>query len=257
MKLYRDGRRRGPPGPGLRRQRLWLHRRLLGAGFVLIPLLGTQRPDPAGHRRAVVAAGLLRARPDRFRVLAPAGAALFALLAFLTPASTAPSSPASATACCGTRGLEQTVTILQGSQQRRMFLNGWQGQRHAGNGAVPPGRAAGAAPSRPIGAAPRQRDVLVIGRAGHAGAARAFPNTPWTWWSSRPAWCAGRATSTTSTGVVTSRGAPAHGRRAQLPDLTSKRYDVVMADVIRPQQPGARLYSWSTTPGPAASRRTG
>jgi spermidine synthase len=224
------------------------------AGFVLIPLLGTQRSlillATAG---AVVAAGLLRAAaPDRFRVLAPAGAALFALLAFLTPSIYGP-----VFARFGDRvlwyeeGLEQTVTILQGPEQRRMFLNGWHQandtpgmvQFHSLLGELP----VLLQPGQP-GAAPRQRDVLVIGLGGGAtaGAAAAFPNTSLDVVELSASVVRGaRYFDHVNGGVVTSpavRLRTDDGRNYLA--LTSKRYDVVMADVIRPQHAGsAALYS--------------
>ena len=87
-----------------------------------------------------------------------------------------------------------------------------------------------------------QRDVLVIGlgRAPPPPFA-AFPNTSLDVVELSASVVRGaRYFDHVNGGGHLPRGAPAHGRRAQLPGLTSKRYDVVMADVIRPRTPGAR-----------------
>ncbi len=223
------------------------------AGFVLIPLLGTQRSlILLAMGSAVVAAGLLRAAaPARFRVLAPAGAGLTLLLALLTP-----NMYGAIFARFGDpvlwyeEGLEQTVTILQSPTERRMFLNGWHQandspgmvQFHSLLGELPmlvqPARA---------GAIPK-RDVLVIGLGGGAtaGAAAAFPGASLDVVELSGSVLRGaRYFDHVNGGVV---GAPNvrlrtdDGRNFLL--LTERTYDVVMADVIRPQHAGsAALYS--------------
>ena len=162
------------------------------AGFVLIPLLGTERSlILLATLGAVVSGGLLRAAaPRAFRVLAPAGAVLFAALVWLTPGIyRAVFSRFGDPVLWYEEGLEQTVTILQGPTERRMFLNGWHQandsrgmvQFHSLLGELPvllqPAPGAGALPTpAPAGG---DREVLVIGLGGGAtaGAAAAFPRT--------------------------------------------------------------------------------
>ena len=231
------------------------------AGFVLIPLLGTERSlILLATVGAVVSGGLLRAAaPRAFRVLAPAGAVLFAALVWLTPGIyRAVFSRFGDPVLWYEEGLEQTVTILQGPTERRMFLNGWHQandsrgmvQFHSLLGELPvllqPAPGAAAPPAAPP--AGGDREVLVIGLGGGAtaGAAAAFPRT--------------RLDVVELSGSVV-RGARffdhVNGRVVAAPNvrvrtddgrnyllLTARRYDVVMADVIRPQHAGsAALYS--------------
>ena len=231
------------------------------AGFVLIPLLGTERSlILLATLGAVVSAGLLRAAaPRTFRVLAPAGAVLFAALVWLTPGIyRAVFSRFGDPVLWYEEGLEQTVTILQGPTERRMFLNGWHQandsrgmvQFHSLLGELPvllqPAPGAGAPPApAPAGG---DREVLVIGLGGGAtaGAAAAFPRTHLDVVELSGSVVRGaRFFDHVNGGVVAApnvRVRTDDGRNYLL--LTARRYDVVMADVIRPQHAGsAALYS--------------
>jgi spermidine synthase len=229
------------------------------AGFVLIPLLGTERSlILLATVGAVVAGGLLRAAaPRAFRVLAPAGAVLFAALVWLTPGIyRAVFARFGDPVMWYEEGLEQTVTVLQGPAERRMFLNGWH-QANDSPGMVQFHSLLGELPvllQPPPSGAPGgvsgdgEREVLVIGLGGGAtaGAAAAFPRTRLEVVELSGSVIRGaRFFDHVNGGVVTApnvRLRTDDGRNYLL--LTGRRFDVVMADVIRPQHAGsAALYS--------------
>ncbi|HEX2035708.1 MAG TPA: fused MFS/spermidine synthase [Chloroflexota bacterium] len=226
------------------------------AGFLLIPLLGTQTSLVLlALASVVVAGGLLRAAtPRRFAVLAPIGALLALGAAIPTPnVYTAVFSHFGDPVLWYREGLEQTVTILQGPQERRMFLNGWHQandtpgmvQFHSQLGELP--MLLQPAPPAAEGA-PAERSVLVIGLGGGAtaGAAAAHAGARLEVVELSGSVVEGaRFFDHVNGGVV---GAPNvsirtdDGRNYLL--LTDRRFDVIMADVIRPQHAGsAALYS--------------
>jgi spermidine synthase len=225
------------------------------AGFVLIPLLGTQRSLALlAALNALVAAGLLRyAWPRGFRVAAPAGLLLAAGAALLTP-----DMYAAVFARFGDpvlwyeEGLEQTVTILQGPSLRRMFLNGWH-QADDSDGTVRFHALIGHLPmllqpeTQPASGRP-DRDVLVIGLGGGvtAGAASAYDGAHLDVVELSGSVIRGaRFFSHVNRNVVAApnvRYRTDDGRNYLL--LTDKKYDAIMADVVQPQHAGsAALYS--------------
>jgi spermidine synthase len=149
-------------------------------------------------------------------------------------------------------GLEQTVTVLEGNGVRRMYLNGWHQANdtpamvnfHALIGHLPmlvqpAGRGAG-----PGG----ERQVLVVGLGGGAtaGAASVYDRVRLTVVELSPSVVSGaRFFSHVNHNVVDApnvRVLTDDGRNYLL--LTDQKYDVIMADAIRPHAAGsAALYS--------------
>jgi spermidine synthase len=223
------------------------------AGFILIPLLGTQRSlILLAALNTLIALGLLRAAwPSGFRWAAPAGLALAAGAALLTPDMyTAVFARFGDPVLWYEEGLEQTVTILQGPTIRRMFLNGWhqaddsQGtvEFHALIGHLPMLLEPEAQP------APSERQVLVIGLGGGvtAGAASAYDGAQLEVVELSGSVVRGAAYfSTVNNGVVTAPNVHYRtddGRNYLL--LTDRKFDAIMADVVQPQHAGsAALYS--------------
>jgi spermidine synthase len=223
------------------------------AGFVLIPLLGTQRSVLLlAALNALVAVGLLRyAWPAGFRLAAPIGLLIAAGAAFLTPDMyTAVFARFGDPVLWYEEGLEQTVTILQGPTTRRMFLNGWHQaddssgtvEFHALIGHLPMLLEPEAQPARP------ERRVLVIGLGGGvtAGAAAAYDGAQLDVVELSSSVIRGASFFSSVNGNVVA--APnAHyrtddGRNFLL--LTDRKYDAIMADVVQPQHAGsAALYS--------------
>jgi spermidine synthase len=248
------------------------------SGFVLIPLLGTHASAILlAAANVVLGLGLLRfafaARQKnvavkrrssgfRPRVLVPAGLAVAVGAAALTP-----DMYGAVFARFGDpvlwyeEGLEQTVTILQGPEVRRMYLNGWHQandtpsmlQLHTLIGHLP-------MLVQPSGSAastgPRPRQVLVIGLGGGAtaGAAAAHRGSQLTVVELSPSVVRGATffsrvnggvVSMQNGAVVAAPNVTVHtddGRNYLL--LTDRKYDVVMADAMRPQHAGsAALYS--------------
>lgn len=236
------------------------------AGFVLIPLLGTHASLVSlAAVNALVALGLLRyAAPEWFRSLAPAGLALAVGAAALTP-----DMYSAVFARYGDRvewyeeGLEQTVTVLQGPEVRRMYLNG----RHQANdspgmvrlhdliGHLPMllqpasgGRAASGSVSGGTLPAGAPRRVLVVGLGGGAtaGAAAVYDGAMLDVVELSDSVVRGARFFSHVNGNV--HDAPNvrlrtdDGRNHLL--LTTDKYDVIMADAVRPQHAGsAALYS--------------
>jgi spermidine synthase len=227
------------------------------AGFVLIPLLGTHRSlNVLAAANVVVAAGLLRSAvrgmgAPLFRLLAPAGCALAIGAAALTP-----DLYGAIFARFGDRvlwyeeGLEQTVSILQGPEIRRMFLDGWHQaddspsmlRLHALIGHLPLLLQPAPDPAR------RERAVLVIGLGGGAtaGAAAAHDGALVDVVELSPSVVRGAR----FFAHVNGNAVDAPNVRVRFDDgrnhllLAERKYDVVMADAIQPQHAGsASLYS--------------
>ena len=222
------------------------------AGFVLVPVLGSQRSLLLlAALNALVAIGLLRfAWPRRFVVAAPAGLALAAGAALLTP-----DMYAAVFARFGDpviwyeEGLEQTVTVLQGRPIRRMFLNGWH-QADDSDGTVRFHALIGHLPMllQPDDGLPTERKVLVIGLGGGvtAGAAAAYDGAQLEVVELSGSVIRGaRLFDNVNERVVDAPNAHYRtddGRNHLL--LTETKYDVIMADVVQPQHAGsAALYS--------------
>jgi spermidine synthase len=237
------------------------------SGFVLIPLLGTHRALVL-LAAANIALGLILlryavrgtqqpaatvSRPHfaRARVLVPAGLAVAISAGALTPDMYgAVFSRFGDRVLWYEEGLEQTVTILQGPQVRRMYLNGW----HQANDTPSMLRVhslLGHLPMlvQPGGAAPgATRDVLVIGLGGGAtaGAAASHDGAQLQVVELSPSVVRGaRFFSHVNENVVDAPNVHVHaddGRNYLF--LSDKKYDVIMADAIRPQHAGSStLYS--------------
>lgn len=236
------------------------------SGFVLIPLLGTHTSLVLlAAANVLIGLGLLRyalrgaALPalGRPRFLVPAGLALAVGATALTP-----DFYGSVFSRLGDRviwyeeGLEQTVSILQGPEIRRMYLNGWHQandtpqmlQLHTLIGHLPmlvqpaTGRA--------------DRKVLVIGLGGGAtaGAAASHRGAHLRVVELSPSVVRGATYFSHVNGevvkMVDGRVVPAANVEVHEDDgrnyllLTDEKYDVVMADAIRPRAAGSgALYS--------------
>jgi len=246
------------------------------SGFVLIPLLGTHRSLVLlAAANTLVGLGLLRyalprrrpplgeaALPSRGairpRVLVPLGLAV-ALGAFaLTPdLYGAVFSRFGDRVVWYEEGLEQTVTILQGPDVRRMYLNGWHQandtpqmlQLHTQIGHLP-------MLVQPV-TTRSERKVLVIGLGGGAtaGAAAAHQGARLQVVELSPSVVRGATFFSHVNGevvrmvdgqVVEAPNVAVHeddGRNYLL--LTDEKYDVIMADAIRPRAAGSgALYSY-------------
>jgi spermidine synthase len=239
------------------------------SGFVLIPLIGTHASIILlAGANVLIGLGLLRyaladsrlPRLARPRALVPAGLALAAGAIALTP-----DMYAAVFARFGDRvlwyeeGLEQTVTILQGPQVRRMYLNGWHQANdtpamvsfhsligHLPMLVQPTGTRAGAGSTG--GGASAERRVLVVGLGGGAtaGAASVYDRARLTVVELSPSVVRGaRLFSHVNHNVVDApnvRVLTDDGRNYLL--LAGEKYDVIMADAIRPHAAGsAALYS--------------
>ncbi|CAA9214257.1 MAG: hypothetical protein AVDCRST_MAG77-110 [uncultured Chloroflexi bacterium] len=231
------------------------------SGFVLIPIIGTHTSIILlAGANVLIGLGLLRyaladARLPRFarpRTLVPAGLVLAAGAIALTP-----DMYAAVFARFGDRvlwyeeGLEQTVTVLQGPQVRRMYLNGWH-QANDTPAMVGFHSLIGHLPMlvQPTGsgAASGERRVLVVGLGGGAtaGAASVYERAQLTVVELSPSVVRGaRLFSHVNHNVVDApnvRVFTDDGRNYLL--LASDKYDVIMADAIRPHAAGsAALYS--------------
>jgi spermidine synthase len=223
------------------------------AGFVLVPLVGTQRSLMLlASINALVAIGLLRyGAPAAFKAVAPAAVGATAAIAALTPDMyAAVFARFKDPVAWYEEGLEQTVTVLQGPTIRRMYLNGWYQASddpgmvrfHALLGHLPMLLQPAATPPRP------QRSVLVIGLGGGAtaGAAAAYDGARLDVVELSGSVVRGaQLFAHVNGGIVGAPNARFYvddGRNYLL--LTGKRYDVIMADVVRPQHAGsAALYS--------------
>jgi spermidine synthase len=236
------------------------------SGFVLIPLLGTHVSLVLlAAANVLIGLGLLRyalrgaalpafARP---RVLVPTGLAIAVGATALTP-----DFYASVFSRLGDRviwyeeGLEQTVSILQGPDIRRMYLNGWHQandtpqmlQLHTLIGHLP--MLVQPTTNRP------ERKVLVIGLGGGAtaGAAAAHRGAHLKVVELSPSVVRGATYFSHVNGevvkMVDGRVVPAANVEVHEDDgrnyllLTADKYDVVMADAIRPRAAGSgALYS--------------
>ena len=222
------------------------------SGFVLIPVLGTQTSLVLlAAANALVAAGLLRyAWPRGVRWAAPLGLGLAAVAASLTP-----NMYAAVFARFGDpvlwyqEGLEQTVTILQGPDTRRMFLNGWH-QADDSASTVEFHALIGHLPLliQPAADSAAVRRVLVIGLGGGvtAGAASTYDHVHLDVVElSRSVVEGARLFSHVNEFVVDAPNVSYRtddGRNFLL--LAGRTYDVIMADVVQPQHAGsAALYS--------------
>jgi spermidine synthase len=283
MKLYAAGEREDEAQVGRRLGRAYAANvcgSIAGSwasGFVLIPLLGTHRTMVllaaanviiglgllryALRRPAVDRAGTVSPRPawGTSRVLVPAGLVVGLVAYLLTPDFYgAIYSRFGDRVIWYEEGLEQTVAILQGQDHRTMLLNGWHQandrpemlQVHTLLGHLP-------MLVQPATANPGERNVLVIGLGGGAtaGAAASHRGARLEVVELSPSVVRGATFFSEVNGGVVSRDASDRvvaapnvdvrtddGRNHLL--LTSRKYDVIMADAIRPQHAGsAALYS--------------
>lgn len=234
------------------------------SGFVLIPLLGTHRSLVLlAAANVLVGLVLLRfglARADRSvstrttltrrSWIAAAGAAAVAAAALTPNMYGAVFARFGDPVIWYEEGLEQTVTILQGHEVRRMYLNGWHQANdlpemlrvHALLGHLP-------MLTQPTTTRPgATRDVLVIGLGGGAtaGAAAAHAGASLQVVELSPSVVRGARFFRHVNGNVVDepnvRIQTDDGRNYLL--LTDEKYDVIMADAMRPQHAGSSaLYS--------------
>lgn len=268
MKLYAAGQSDHDAGVGRRLGRAYAANvcgSIAGSwasGFVLIPLLGTHRSLVLlAAANVLVGLGLLRfalPRVTRQRALAAAGLAVGVGATALTPDMYGAVFAHFGDAVLWyEEGLEQTVTILQGPTTRRMYLNGWHQandtpqmlQLHTLIGHLP-------MLVQPV-TARQDRSVLVIGLGGGAtaGAAASHRGARLRVVELSPSVVRGATYfSHVNGGVVSLKD----GRVVAAPNvevreddgrnfllLTDEKYDVIMADAIRPRAAGSgALYSY-------------